>query len=40
VVPDDWACPFRRGAAVAPWDAQQVAEDLSSGAFVASQMDS
>jgi FPC/CPF motif-containing protein YcgG len=39
-VPDDWACPFRRGAAAAPWDAQQVAEDLSNGAFVARQMDS
>ena len=39
-VPDDWACPYRRGAAAAPWDAQQVAEDLSYGAFVARQMDS
>jgi len=40
VVPEDWACPFRRGEAAATWDAQQVAADLASGAFVMRQMDS
>jgi uncharacterized protein len=39
-VPDDWACPFRRGDAAPAWDAQQVAADLASGAFLAPQMDS
>ncbi|QGY05405.1 YqcI/YcgG family protein [Methylobacterium mesophilicum SR1.6/6] len=39
-VPEAWACPFRRGEAAPSWDAQQVAEDLSFGAFVARQMDS
>ena len=39
-VPDDWACPFRRGEAPPTWDAQQVAADLASGAFVVRQMDS
>ena len=39
-VPEEWACPFRRGEAAPAWDAQQVAEDLSFGAFVARRMDS
>lgn len=39
-VPDDWACPYRRGEGTPTWDAQQVAVDLASGAFVMRQMDS
>jgi uncharacterized protein len=39
-LPETWACPFRRGESAPTWDAQQVAEDLASGAFRARQMDS
>jgi hypothetical protein len=38
-VPDDWVCPYRRRERAAQWDAQQVAADLRSGAFVAGQME-
>ncbi|MDP4022542.1 guanitoxin biosynthesis heme-dependent pre-guanitoxin N-hydroxylase GntA [Methylobacterium sp. NEAU 140] len=38
-VSEDWVCPFQRRDAAAAWDAQQVAADLRSGAFVAGGMD-
>ncbi|CAO4167119.1 guanitoxin biosynthesis heme-dependent pre-guanitoxin N-hydroxylase GntA [Methylorubrum populi] len=38
-VPDDWVCPYRRREGAPEWDAQQVASDLRSGAFVAGQME-
>ena len=38
-VPDDWVCPYHRREEVREWDAQQVAADLRSGAFVAGQME-
>ena len=37
MVADDWACPFRRSRAAPSWDAQQVAADLRTGAFLAPQ---
>ncbi|GJE25952.1 guanitoxin biosynthesis heme-dependent pre-guanitoxin N-hydroxylase GntA [Methylobacterium organophilum] len=39
-VSDDWVCPYRRREDGATWDAQQVAADLRSGAFLADQMES
>ncbi|MDR7039326.1 MULTISPECIES: guanitoxin biosynthesis heme-dependent pre-guanitoxin N-hydroxylase GntA [Methylobacterium] len=39
-VADDWACPFRRREETPLWDAQQVAADLRTGAFLAPQMES
>jgi uncharacterized protein len=38
-VPDDWVCPYRRREGATEWDAQQVAADLRSGAFLAGQME-
>ena len=38
-VPDDWVCPYHRQEGAMEWDAQQVAADLRSGAFLAGQME-
>ncbi|GAB6843110.1 hypothetical protein HNR00_000455 [Methylorubrum rhodinum] len=38
-VPEDWVCPYRRRADAPHYDAQQIAADLRSGAFLAGQME-